>query len=103
MVLASIIGPDFDQDLLVGVSGLPEENVLNHLETGLKSGLIREMAEHRGFRLEFADPRLRSIIQDDVTTIRKRQLHNKITECLDKTDSANLNEHRLGIADRYVE
>src|SRR3989442_9119029 len=103
MVLASIIGPDFDQDLLVGVSGLPEENVLNHLETGLKSGLIREMPVHRGFRLEFADPRLRSIIQDDVSTIRKRKLHNKIAECLEKTYSENLNEHLVEISYHYVE
>ena len=103
MGLASIIGPDFDQELLVGVSGLPEENVLNHLETGLKSGLIREMPVHRGFRLEFADPRLRSIIQDDVSTIRKRKLHNKIAECLEKTYSENLNEHLVEISYHYVE
>jgi len=101
--LASIIGPDFDQEVLVGASGLPEENVLNHLETGLNAGLIRERPVHRGFRLEFADPRLRSIVQDDVSTIRKRKLHNKIAECLEKTYSENLNEHLEEISYHYVE
>ena len=103
MRLASIVGPDFDQELLVGVSGLPEENVLNYLETGLNAGLIRERPVHRGFRLEFADPRLRSIVQDDVSTIRKRKLHNKIAECLEKTYSANLYEHLEEISYHYVE
>jgi ubiquinone/menaquinone biosynthesis C-methylase UbiE len=103
MGLASIIGPDFNQELLVGVSGLPEERVLNHLETGLKSGLIRERSVYRGFLLEFADPRLRSIVQDDVSTIRKRKLHNKIAECLEKTYSENLNEHLEEISYHYVE
>ncbi len=101
--LASIIGPDFDQEVLVGASGLSEENVLNHLETGLKAGLIQEKPVHRGFRLEFADPRLRSIVRDDVSTIRKRKLHNKIAECLEKTYSENLNEHLEEISYHYVE
>jgi ubiquinone/menaquinone biosynthesis C-methylase UbiE len=101
--LASIIGPDFDQEVLVGASGLTEENVLNHLETGLKAGLIRERPVHRGFRLEFTDPRLRSIVQDDVSTIRKRKLHNKIAECLEKTYSESLNEHLEEISHHYVE
>jgi predicted ATPase len=101
--LASIIGPDFDQEVLVGASGLSEENALNHLETGLKAGLIRERPVHRGFRLEFVDPRLRSIVRDDVSTIRKRKLHNKIAECLEKTYSENLNEHLEEISYHYVE
>jgi ubiquinone/menaquinone biosynthesis C-methylase UbiE len=101
--LASIIGPDFDQEVLMGASGLPEENVLNHLETVLKAGLIRERSVHRGFRLEFVDPRLRSIVGDDVSTIRKRKLHNKIAECLEKTYSENLNEHLEEISYHYVE
>jgi len=101
--LASIIGPDFDQEVLLGASGLPEASVLNHLETGLKVGLIRERPVHRGFRLEFADPRLRRIVQDDVSTIRKRKLHNKIAECLEKTYSENLNEHLEEISYHYVE
>jgi ubiquinone/menaquinone biosynthesis C-methylase UbiE len=103
MALASVIGPDFDQELLVGVSGLTEENVLNYLETGLKSGLIRERPVHRGFRLEFSDPRLRNIVRDDVSTIRRRKLHNKIAECLEKTYSENLNEHSEEISYHYVE
>ncbi len=103
MGLASIIGPDFDQELLVESSGLSEENVLSHLETGMKAGLIRERPVHGGFRLEFADPRLRSIVQGDVSTIRKRKLHNRIAECLEKTYSENLNEHLEEISHHYVE
>ena len=103
LALASVIGPDFEQELLVGVSGFTEESVLNHLETGMKAGLIRERPVHRGFRLEFADPRLRSIVRDDVSTIRKRKLHHKIAECLEKSHSENLNEHYEEIAFHYVE
>jgi len=103
MGLASIIGPDFDQELLVGASGLPDESMLNHLEIVLKAGLIRERPIHGGFRLEFADPRLRSLVQDDISTIRKRKLHNKIAECMEKTYSENLNEHLEEISYHYVE
>src|SRR3989442_8383099 len=103
MGLASIVGPDFDQELLVGASGLPDESMMNHLEIALKAGLIRERPIHGGFRLEFADPRLRSLVQDDISTIRKRKLHNKIAECMEKTYSENLNEHLEEISYHYVE
>ncbi len=103
MQLASIIGPDFDQGLLLSASDLPDESMLNHLETALKASLIRERTVHGGFRLEFADPRLRSLVQDDISTIRKRKLHNKIAECLEKTYSESLNEHLEEIAYHYVE
>lgn len=75
---SSVMGTDFDHELLLSVTGMPKDKMLRHLETALKAGLLQERRGDTAYRLGFADPRIRSLLQEDLSTIRKRRIHDRI-------------------------
>ncbi len=101
--VASVIGPEFDYALLFEVSGLPDDHVIRHLELALKAGLIYERKVDGTYHIAFADPRIRSILLGDLSTIRKRRLHGKIAQTIERIPPANKSEHVSELAHHYVE
>lgn len=103
LAAASVIGLEFDYELLLDVVDVPEESVLRHIETSLKAGLLYERKIDRSYFMGFADPRIRDILLVDLSTIRKRRLHEKIARSMERIYSRNRSEHLAQIAYHYVE
>ncbi len=103
LAAAAVMGPGFDDKLLSQVTGLADDNTLKHLEKALKAGLVQERRTATGHMMEFADQRIRTLLTEDLSTIRRRKLHETIGQALEKTYSENLADHLSELASHYIE
>ena len=101
LVLASVIGLEFDFEVLREVTQIDEEKLLEKLETALSSGLVREPSERGVFR--FVDNRIRELMLDDLSKIRRGKYHGKIAEVMEKVYANSLDRHAELIASHAYE
>jgi ubiquinone/menaquinone biosynthesis C-methylase UbiE len=99
----ALIGTAFDERILSHVAELPDSKILEHLETAMKAGCIREKPASSGHVLEFADERVRTVLIEELSTIRRRKLHETIGQAMEKIYSGNLTDHLSELASHYVE
>jgi class 3 adenylate cyclase/tetratricopeptide (TPR) repeat protein len=95
LVLASVIGSEFDFEVLREVAQIDEDKLLERLETALASGLVRE--PQRGV-FRFVDNRVRELMLDDLSKIRRGKYHEKIAEAMEKVYAKSLDRHAELIA-----
>ncbi len=103
LAVGAVIGTAFDAKILSQVAELPDDQTLKHLETAMKAGLIREKTTGPGLMVEFADQRVRILLIEELSTIRRRKLHELVGQATEKTYSASLADHLAEIASHYVE
>jgi len=101
LVLASVIGSEFDFEVLREVTQIDEEKLLERLEAALRSGLLREASERGVFR--FVDNRIRELMLDDLSKIRRGKYHEKIAEAMEKVYLKSLDRHAQLIASHAYE
>ena len=101
LVLASVIGPEFEFEVLREVTQIEEDKLLERLETALSSGLVREPSERGVFR--FVDNRIRELMLDDLSKIRRGKYHEKIAEAMEKVHAKSLDRHAELIANHAYE
>jgi class 3 adenylate cyclase/tetratricopeptide (TPR) repeat protein len=101
LVFASVIGLEFDFEVLQEVTQIGEDKLLERLETALASGLVREPGERGVFR--FADNRIRELMLDDLSKIRRGKYHEKITDAMEKVYAKSLDRHAELIASHAYE
>jgi DNA-binding SARP family transcriptional activator len=82
----AVIGRSFDYDTLRAASGRSEEETVAAVESLLSKGLILEIGQHPddGTRLsyDFYHAKLRSLLYDDLSLVRRRLLHRRIADYL---------------------
>ena len=100
LVLASVIGSEFDFEVLREVAQIDEDKLLERLETALASGLVRE--PQRGV-FRFVDNRVRELMLDDLSKIRRGKYHEKIAEAMEKAYAKSLDRHAELIASHAYE
>jgi class 3 adenylate cyclase/tetratricopeptide (TPR) repeat protein len=96
LVLASVIGLEFDFEVLREVTQIDEDKLLERLETALASGLVREPSQRGVFR--FVDNRIRELLLDDLSKIRRGKYHQRIAEAMEKAYAKSLDRHAELIA-----
>lgn len=101
LVLASVIGSEFDFEVLREVTQTNEDKLLERLETALASGLVREPNQRGVFR--FVDNRIRELMLDDLSKIRRGKYHQKIAEAMEKVYAKSLDRHAELIASHAYE
>ncbi len=101
MVVASVIGFEFDFDVLGEVSGVEEDLLLDRLEKALASRLIEEPSKKGVFR--FVDSRIRELMLGNLSKIRSGRYHQKIAEAMEKIYATNLDQHAEAIASHYYD
>jgi DNA-binding SARP family transcriptional activator len=75
--IAALIGREFELDLLQGVAGLPEEQLLDVLDAAVQAGILVEVADTPG-RYSFAHALLRTTLEQELTATRRARLHAAI-------------------------
>ena len=95
-ILASVIGFEFDFDVLREVSGVEEDALLERLEKALAFGLIEEPGKKGFFR--FVDSRIRELMLGNLSKIRSARYHQKIAEAMEILYAKNLEQHAEAIA-----
>jgi predicted ATPase/class 3 adenylate cyclase len=101
LALASVIGSEFDFEVLREVTQIEEDKLLERLETALASGLVREPSERGLFR--FVDNRIRELMLDDLSKIRRGKYHAKIAQAMEKVYAKSLDRHAELIASHAQE
>ncbi len=93
---AAVIGPDVDLDVLSGVTGLPPDELLNHLEQGVRRRFLVE----RGPRFEFSHALVREALASTVGAARTAFIHREAARVLSsrvRPDPLSVARHsRLG-------
>jgi DNA-binding SARP family transcriptional activator len=82
LVLASILGREFELDGLAGVSGVSEEELLETLDEALVARVVSDIPGVQG-RLRFGHVLIRDSLYDGLTSLRRVYLHRRALEALE--------------------
>ena len=102
LTMGAVIGTDFDFDVLMEISQLDEDALLKHVETALSIGLISEVPGQKGI-FRFSDPRIKELLLDELSQIRRSKYHLKVAETMEKVYSKNLDRYAEPISKHFSE
>ena len=80
--MAAVIGRDFDFDLLVAVTDLGEEDVLDVLDAASAIALVREVRDVPG-RYSFSHALTQHTLYRGLTAIRQARAHRRVAEAIE--------------------
>jgi len=101
--LAAVVGREFDFQVVKGITGLEEDQLVNHLDECLRNGLIQERRVPTGEIYAFTDNQVRDVLYEGVSTVRGRRYHLRIGQILEKLHVENLKEHADELAYHFRE
>jgi predicted ATPase len=102
LIWASVIGPEFDFEVLLDVSKATEDQLVQRLEAVISQGLIVEVP-HETSKFRFSDSRIREMLLDDLIQIKRARYHLKIAEAMEKLYSKKLERHAEAMANHFSE
>ena len=97
--LASVIGRDFDLDLLADVAETDEDQVLELLETATVAALVSEHDEFPG-RYRFTHALIQHTLYQDLSTTRRQRTHYRVAAALEARDHGD--EHASELARHWM-
>ncbi len=101
--IASIIGMEFDSEVLKKVAGLPEDRSIRLLETALKAQLLRERREGDKILYIFADEQIRDFLGSQVSLLRRRKYHLAVGQAMEEVYKDEIENHLGELAYHFVE
>jgi class 3 adenylate cyclase/tetratricopeptide (TPR) repeat protein len=102
LTMASVIGPEFDFEVLREVSQLEEDALLQSLERAFSAGLVQQIPPQRNI-FKFTDHRIMELLLNDLIPIRRAKYHLRIAEATQKVYSKNLEGQAESIANHFSE
>jgi tetratricopeptide (TPR) repeat protein len=100
--MASVIGLDFDFEVLREFSQIEEDALLQRLEAAFSAGLVRQVPRQKSV-FKFTDDRVRELLLDDLIPIRRAKYHLRIAEAIQKVYSENREGQAEAIANHFSE
>jgi Nif-specific regulatory protein len=98
---ASVWGREMDQDQLAQMSGFTEEDLLTRLKDALVAGLVESLSEPDKNGIRFVDNLTRRFFYEMIDPERKKTLHRKAGEILEKSYQTDVGEHVFELADHF--
>ncbi len=102
LFFGAVIGTDFGYELLRKATTLEEEQLIRQLEDALHAGLIKENHAQREVSYLFADEQIREYLYGELSIIRRRKLHLKVAETLEKLYEQDKDRHLEELAHHYI-
>lgn len=103
LTMASFIGKDFTFEVLREITDLKEDELLDLMEMILKTGLIKEKVIHGEDVYSFTDIIVRDVVQEEVSRLRYKKLHNVVGNALEKVYNETLDQHFRELALHFLE
>ncbi len=92
---ASVVGREFDLDLVGELVGIDEDPLLDAIDEASRARLVEEIDADR---YRFAHALVRTSLYDELSASRRRRLHRRVTELIakrDPNDVASLAHHAV--------
>ncbi len=81
---AAVVGMDFQYEIMEKVTGADEDRLIQQLEKSIRSGLVKEVRSEREVTYVFADEQIRDYLHDELSIIRRRKIHVRITQAMEQ-------------------
>ena len=98
----SAIEREFSYELISRLMDLPEQELLSHLSVLKDSELIYERGIYPQSTCIFKHALTREVVYDSIMTNRKKKLHAKIGDAIEKFYGDNLDEYYAVLAEQYM-
>jgi len=86
--VASVLGHEFDLELLLATAMQPEPVLLDHLDTALAAQLIEERRDGSRERFGFVHALIQQALYDEQRAHRRRRIHLRAGEALERVQTA---------------
>ncbi len=101
LLVASVIGREFDYDVLEAVVTQSSDELVEALEEGVEARVLRE-AGHVG-RYAFTHALVRATLYDGISQLRRARLHGRVGEVLVKLRGGDLDPHLAMLAHHFAQ
>lgn len=102
IVVASVIGREFDYDVLEQVAALFDDALVAALEEGVEARVLREVSGRVG-RYAFTHALIRATLYDRIGALRRVRLHARVGEAILRLRGANLDPYLGQLAHHFAE
>jgi tetratricopeptide (TPR) repeat protein/KaiC/GvpD/RAD55 family RecA-like ATPase len=103
LTLASFVGNDFTLEAMCALTGIEENKLLELMDKMLKTGLVKER-EIRGEGIcSFADILVRDVVYEEVSLLKRKNLHRVVGYALEKVYAKKSDEHFGELASHFLE
>jgi DNA-binding SARP family transcriptional activator len=102
LVLASVLGREFDLDALARISGLERDAMLEFLDEAMDARVVSEVPGAIG-RMRFAHSLIRDAAYHGPARSRRVQLHRRVGEGLEALYASDLDPHLAELAHHFFE
>jgi len=99
---ASILGREFDLDILLEMSAWDEDRMLDALDDALKAQLITEVRAHGRDVFRFAHALLSQVLYVGINTRRRARFHQQAGESLETVHAKRIDEQIEALAYHYA-
>ncbi len=103
LAIAAVIGREFDPELLVRISQLEEEQVLDALDEAVRLQLIREVRMGRTAGYAFEHALIRQTLYEGLNPRRRARLHLQVGEAVEDLYRTRLDDHLEELAYHFGE
>jgi DNA-binding SARP family transcriptional activator len=101
LLVASVIGREFDFDVLEAIVTQSPDELVEALEEGVDARVLRE-AGHVG-RYAFTHALVRATLYDSISQLRRARLHGRVGEALVKLRGSDLDSHLALLAHHFAQ
>ena len=101
LLVASVIGREFDYDVLAAVVSQGGDELVEALEEGVEARVLRE-AGHVG-RYAFTHTLVRATLYDSISQLRRARLHGRVGETLVRLRGGDLDPHLAMLAHHFAQ
>ena len=101
LLVASVIGREFDYDVLAAVVSQGDDELVEALEEGVEARVLREIG-HVG-RYGFTHALVRATLYDSISQLRRARLHGRVGETLVSMRGSDLDPHLAMLAHHFAQ
>ena len=101
LLVASVIGREFDYDVLEAVVSQSDDELVEALEEGVEARVLRE-AGHVG-RYAFTHALVRATLYDGISQLRRARLHGRVGEVLVRLRGGDLDPYLAMLAHHFAQ